>query len=78
MKCVYTSKYGKIVKQCPGLNEYWYKGHFIAGGSIISGPNPEIEPTREDWEICVSLRQRWLDERQSQQHNNTNKQEEPT
>lgn len=56
MKAVYTSRYGKIVKQCPGLNEYWYKGKLIARGSSISGPNPECKPTREDWAYCVSLR----------------------
>ena len=30
MKAEYKSKYGKIVKQCPGINEYWYKGKLIA------------------------------------------------
>lgn len=40
---------------------------FYRRGFIISGPNPEIKPTREDWEICVSLRQRWLDERHGEE-----------
>lgn len=56
MKKTYTSKYGKIVKQCPGLNEYWYKGKLIARGSIISSPNPNVPPTSEEWAFCVWLR----------------------
>lgn len=57
MKVVYRSRYGKIIKQCPGLNEYWYKGHLIARGSAITrSPNPEYPPTAKDWAFCVSLR----------------------
>lgn len=52
----YTSKYGKIVKRCPGLHEYWYKGKLIARGSIISSPNPLCRPTSEDWKLCCQLR----------------------
>ena len=51
----YKSKYGRIVKQCPGLPEYYYKGEFIARGSAISGPNPDIPPTQDDWEFCYGL-----------------------
>lgn len=56
MRKEYTSQYGKIVKQCPGLNEYWYKGKLVARGSSISGPNPEVKPSAADWSYCVSLR----------------------
>lgn len=52
---VYTSKYGKIVKQCPGLHEFWHKGKLIAKGSSISSPNPDSKPTPEDWMYCTSL-----------------------
>lgn len=55
MKREYTSKYGKIVKQCPGAHEYWYKGKLIARGSSLSSPNPDCKPTKEDWEFCKSL-----------------------
>lgn len=58
MYAEYCSKYGKIVKQCPGLNEYWYKGKLIARGSSISSPDPAVPPTKEDWALCVSLRDR--------------------
>ena len=58
MYAEYRSKYGKIVKQCPGLNEYWYKGQLIASGSSISSPDPSVPPTKEDWAFCVSLRDR--------------------
>ena len=57
MYAEYRSKYGKIIKQCPGLNEYWYKGQLIARGSSISSPNPAVPPTKEDWAFCVSLRE---------------------
>ena len=53
---VYTSRYGKIIKKCPGLHEYWYKGKLIARGSSLSSPNPECKPTKEDWEYCIGLR----------------------
>ena len=56
MEVTYTSQYGKIIKKCPGLHEYWYKGQLIARGSAISSPNLYVKPTREDWELCVSLR----------------------
>lgn len=56
MKIAYTSKYGKLVKRCPGLHQYWYKGKLIAEGSSLSSANPEVKPTKEDWEFCVSLR----------------------
>ena len=56
MKTEYKSKYGKIVKQCPGTNEYWYKGKLIARGSSISSSDPREKPTKADWEYCVSLR----------------------
>ncbi|MCL2140330.1 MAG: hypothetical protein FWH42_01430 [Dehalococcoidia bacterium] len=57
MEVAYTSKYGKIVKMCPGLHEYWYKGKFIArGSSICESPNPAYKPTREDWDYCMGLR----------------------
>lgn len=58
MYAEYRSKYGKIVKQCPGLNEYWYKGKLIARGSSISSPDPSVPPTKEDWALCVWLRDR--------------------
>ena len=52
----YISKYGKIVKQCPGLTEYYYKGKLIArGSSICDNPNPNEKPTRKDWEYCKSM-----------------------
>ena len=53
----YTSKYGKIVKRCPGIHEYWWKGKLIASGSSISSPNPDCKPTKDDWAYCVSLRE---------------------
>ena len=53
---VYTSRYGKIIKKCPGLHEYWYKGKLIARGSSLSSPNPHSKPTKEDWEYCIGLR----------------------
>ena len=56
MEVVYTSKYGKLVKRCHGLCQYWYKGKLIAEGSSLSSANPEVKPTKEDWEFCVSLR----------------------
>lgn len=56
MEQAYVSKYGKIIKKCPGLHEYWYKGVLIARGSSISSPNPLYKPTREDWSYCVFLR----------------------
>ena len=57
MKITYTSKYGKIIKKCPGLTEYWYKGEIVArGGSICVDCNPENKPTKKDWAFCVSLR----------------------
>lgn len=58
----YTSKYGKIVKQCPGLNEYWYRGKLIARGSSISSSDPDTPPTKEDWAYCVALRERASEE----------------
>lgn len=51
----YTSKYGKIVKNCPGVHEYWYHGQFVAKGSSISSPDPREKPTPADWEYCKTL-----------------------
>lgn len=56
MQKIYRSKYGKIVKQCPGLNEFWYKGKLIACGSCISSANPNVKPSKDDWEFCEYLR----------------------
>lgn len=56
MKQRYTSRYGVIIKNCPGLHEYWHKGELVARGSSLSGPNPNCKPTSEDWQYCVSLR----------------------
>lgn len=57
MKITYTSKYGKIIKQCPGIHEYWYKGEIVARGSwICADCNPENKPTKKDLAFCVSLR----------------------
>ena len=57
MKITYTSKYGKIIKQCPGIHEYWYKGEIVARGSwICADCNPENKLTKKDWAFCVSLR----------------------
>ena len=56
MERVYISKYGKIVKRCPGLPEYWYHGDMIARGASLSSPNPDCPPTSDDWAFCVSLR----------------------
>lgn len=52
---IYTSKYGKLVKACPGLHEYYFHGKFVARGSSLSDPNPACKPTKEDWEFCRSL-----------------------
>ena len=52
MEFKYYSKHGKIIKKCPGLNEYWYKGELIARGCSISSSDPREEPTKEDWEFC--------------------------
>lgn len=57
MEFKYYSKHGKIIKKCPGLHEYWYKGELIARGRSISSSDPREEPTKEDWEFCVSLRE---------------------
>lgn len=51
----YTSRYGKIVKCCPGLHEYWLHGKLIARGRSLSSANPEEKPTSEDWAFCYSL-----------------------
>lgn len=56
MECVYMSKHGKIIKKCPGLHEYWYKGNLVAQGSSLSCPNPAYKPTKDDWAYCASLR----------------------
>nr|DAE22823.1 MAG TPA: hypothetical protein [Siphoviridae sp. ct2hZ16]DAG24002.1 MAG TPA: hypothetical protein [Caudoviricetes sp.] len=56
MEITYISKYGKLVKRCPGLHEYWYKGKLIAKGSSLSSSDPTEKPTSEDWAFCVSLR----------------------
>lgn len=56
MERVYISKYGKIIKRCPGLHEYWHRGKLIAKGQSISSPDPEEKPTKADWEFCVGLR----------------------
>lgn len=56
MKAVYTSCYGKIVKQCPGLDEYWYKGKLIVyGRGVCASPDPRDKPTLKDWRFCRSL-----------------------
>jgi len=55
MKVIYRSKYGKIIKQCPGLPEYWYKTMLVATGSSISSADPREKPTKEDWAYCKSL-----------------------
>lgn len=56
MERCYLSKYGKIIKKCPGLHEYWYHGKLIARGSSLSSANPDEEPTKADWGYCVLLR----------------------
>lgn len=56
MEHFYLSKYGKIIKKCPGLHEYWYHGKLIARGSSLSSANPDEKPTQADWEYCVLLR----------------------
>ena len=56
MDKVYISKYGKIVKRCPGLHEYWYRGKLVARGSSLPSPDPDCPPTSDDWAFCVSLR----------------------
>jgi len=56
MEKTYTSKYGKIIKKCPGLCEYWYKGKLIIRGSSISSSDPREKPTKNDWEYCTSLK----------------------
>lgn len=58
MTITYVSRYGKIVKNCPGIHEYWYKGSLIAKGSSISDPNPREKPTGGDWQYCISLRKK--------------------
>lgn len=58
MEKIYISRYGKIVKKCPGLPEYWYRGKLVAKGNALSSANPNSKPTKEDWEFCVSLRLR--------------------
>ena len=55
MKITYVSRYGKLIKCCPGLHEYWHKGKLIASGSSLSSPDPREKPTSEDWAFCVSL-----------------------
>ena len=62
MTMTYTSRYGKIVKRCPGIHEYWWKGKLIASGSSISSPNPDCKPAKDDWAYCVHLRDEWLEE----------------
>ena len=52
MKSTYLSKYGKIVKQCPGSHEYWYHGWMLCRGSGLSSPNPSCAPTENDWALC--------------------------
>ena len=52
MEKTYMSQYGKIVKRCPGLHEYWYHGWLLAKGSGLSSTNPDCAPTDEDWEFC--------------------------
>ncbi len=56
MQITYTSSYGKIIKKCPGVHEYWYKGKLIARGSSISSPDPRERPTSADWKYCKSMR----------------------
>lgn len=56
MVVTYTSRYGKIVKRCPGLPEYWYHGSLIARGrSVCDNPDPRCKPTAADWHFCKSL-----------------------
>ena len=57
MERIYTSKYGKIVKRCPGLPEYWHKGEMIARRSSITSADPDERPTQKDWEFCVLVRE---------------------
>lgn len=52
MEKTYMSQYGKLVKKCPGLHEYWYHGWLVARGSGLSGPNPDCAPTDKDWAFC--------------------------
>lgn len=52
----YRSRYGMIVKRCPGLHEYWYRGKLVVRGMSISTPDPRIPPTAEDWRYCVDVR----------------------
>ena len=52
MEKTYMSQYGKIVKKCPGLHEYWYHGWLLTRGSGLSSPNPDNAPTDKDWELC--------------------------
>ena len=56
MQKKYISKYGKMIKNCPGLTEYWYHGKLVAKGSSLSSSDPNEPPTRKDWEFCMSLR----------------------
>lgn len=56
MEKEYISKYGKIVKRCPELCEYWYKGKLVARGSSISSSDPREKPTNDDWKYCITLR----------------------
>lgn len=55
MKKSYMSCYGKIVKQCPGLHEYWYHGWMLSRGSGLSSPNPDYAPTEKDWALCKEI-----------------------
>ena len=57
MERVYKSRYGKIVKRCPGLPEYWYKGKMIARGSSLTSADPDERPTQKDWKFCLLLRE---------------------
>ena len=58
MERTYTSKWGKIVKRCPGVPEYYYRGRLIAYGCAVSSPDPRVKPTKSDWEFCVSMKGR--------------------
>ena len=52
---IYTSRYGKLVKNCPGLVEYWYQGKLVARGSSLSSPDPRSKPNSEDWQYCFNM-----------------------
>lgn len=52
MEKTYMTQYGKIIKKCPGLHEYWFHGRLLARGSGLSSTDPDCAPTDKDWELC--------------------------